>query len=68
MKNLSVILMIMKITLKRAFNHGLILNKNHKIIKLSQFYGLKSFSDLNTELRKKNFEEKFLQGYEQCCV
>ena len=40
-------------SLKQALNHGLILNKDHKFIKFSQLSRLKSYSDVNTELKKK---------------
>ena len=43
-------------SLKQALNHGLILNKDHKFIKFSQLSRLKPYSDINTELKKKNLE------------
>ena len=43
-------------SLKQALNHGLILNKDHKFIKFSQLSRLKPYSDINTELKRKNLE------------
>ena len=37
---------------KQALNHGLVLNKIQKVIKLKQKAWLKSFIDINTDLRK----------------
>ena len=37
---------------KQALNHGLVLNKVQKVIKLKQKALLKSFIDINTDLRK----------------
>ena len=39
--------------LKQALNHGLVLKKVHKIIKFIQKTWLKSYINMNTELRKK---------------
>ena len=40
--------------LKRALNHGLVLKKSHKVIKFNQNAWLKSYIDMNTDLRKKS--------------
>ena len=40
-------------TLKHAVNHGLVLKKIHKVIKFNQNAWLKTYSDMNTDLRKK---------------
>ena len=40
--------------LKRALNHGLVLKKSHKVIKFNQNSWLKSYIDMNTDLRKKS--------------
>ena len=47
-------------SLKQALNHGLILKKVHRVIQSSQEAWLKSYIDMNTELRKnaKNVFEK----------
>ena len=37
---------------KQALNHGLVLNKFQKITKLKQNAWLKSYIDINTDLRK----------------
>ena len=43
----------------QALNHGLVLKKVHKIIKFNQKAWLKSYIDMNTNLRKaKNNLEK----------
>ena len=39
--------------LKRALNHGLVLQKVHRAIKFIQKAWLKRYIDMNTELRKK---------------
>ena len=39
--------------LKQALNHGLVLKKVYKVIKFDQKAWLKSYIDMNTELRKK---------------
>ena len=49
--------------LKQALNHGLALKKLHRIIKFKQKTRLKSYVDMNTDLRKKGkkyFEKYFL--------
>ena len=50
--------------LKQVLNHGLILKKFHKVIKLSQNTWLKPYTDMNTDLRKKaknDFEKDFFK-------
>ena len=49
-------------SLKQALNHGLKLKKVHRIIEFNQEAWLKSYIDMNTELRKiaKNDFEKDL--------
>ena len=42
-------------SLKHALYHGLILKKLHRIIKFDQKARLKSYIDMNTDLRKKLF-------------
>ena len=47
-------------SLKQALNHGLKLKRVHRIIEFNQKAGLKSYIDMNTELRKlvkDNFEK-----------
>ena len=39
--------------LKQALNHGLVLQKVHKVIKLNQNAWLKPYIDMHTDLRKK---------------
>ena len=39
--------------LKPALNHGFVLKKVHKVIKFNQNAWLKSYIDMNTDLRKK---------------
>ena len=39
--------------LKQAFNHGLVLKKVQRMIKINQTAWLKSYIDMNTDLRKK---------------
>ena len=39
--------------LKQVFNHGLVLEKVHTVIKFSQKAWLEPYIDMNTELRKK---------------
>ena len=51
-------------TLKQALNHGLIFKKVHKVIQFNQKVWLKSYIDMNTELRiraKNDFEKDFLK-------
>ena len=50
--------------LKQAFNHGLVLNKVHSIIKFYQEARLKRYIDMNTTLRteaKNDFEKDFFK-------
>ena len=50
-------------SLKQALNHGLVLKKVHKVIKLNQKAWLKPYIDMNTKLRteaKTYFEKNFL--------
>ena len=49
--------------LKEALNHGLVFKKNHEVIKFNQNEWLKSYIDMNTDLRKKRekwFWKRFL--------
>ena len=49
--------------LKQALNHGLVLENICRVIKLNQNSWLKSYTDMNTDLRKKaknDFEKYFL--------
>ena len=51
--------------LKQALNHGLVLKKLHRIIKLKKKCRLKSYIDINTDLRKKaknDFEKVFFKS------
>ena len=50
--------------LKQALNHGLVLKKIHEVIKFNQNAWLKSYYDMNTDLRKKaknDFKKYFFQ-------
>ena len=50
--------------LKQALNHGLGLAKVHRVVKFNQKAWLKSYFDMNTELRQKaknNFEKGFFK-------
>ena len=40
-------------SLKQALNHGLILKKVHRVIQFNQKAWLKTYIDMNTELRKQ---------------
>ena len=49
-------------SLKQALDHGLVLKKLHRIIKLNQNIWLKPYIDMNTDLRKiakNDFEKDF---------
>ena len=51
-------------SLKQALNHGLKLKKVHRIIELNQEAWLKTYIDMNTELRKivkNDFEKDFFK-------
>ena len=51
-------------TLKQGLNHGLILNKVHRVIKFNPKDWLKPYIDINTELRlktKNNLEKDFFK-------
>ena len=41
------------INLKQALNHGLILEKVHRMIKYNQNFSLKPYSDTNTKKKSK---------------
>ena len=45
--------------LKEALNWRLILKKVHRVIKFNQKASLKSYTDVNTELKKKKKKEWF---------
>ena len=50
--------------LKQALNHGLILNKVHRVIEFNQEAWLKPYIDMNTEYRKNaknDFEKDFFK-------
>ena len=50
--------------LKQALNHGLAFKKVERVIQFNQKGWLKSYSDMNTELRKeekKDFEKDFFK-------
>ena len=50
--------------LKQALNHGLVLEKVHKVIKFNQNAWLKPYIDMISDLRKKarnDFEKDFLK-------
>ena len=50
--------------LKQALNHALVLKKVHRVIKFNQNAWLKSYIDMNTDLREKaknDFEKGFLK-------
>ena len=45
--------MIYKINLKQALNYKLVLKKLHRVIKFNKNVWLKSYIDINTEVRNK---------------
>ena len=50
--------------LKQALNHGLVLEKIHRVIKFNQNAFLKPYIDMNKNLRKKtekDFEKRFFK-------
>ena len=49
--------------LRQDLNHGLVLKKIQRVIKFNQKDWLKSYTDMNSELRKKksNFEKDFFR-------
>ena len=47
--------------LKQVLNHGLVLEKVHRIIKFSLKAWLKSYIDMNTDLRKKAMKKTFFK-------
>ena len=50
--------------LQQALNHGLVLKKVHRMIEFNQNAWLKSYIDMNTDLRKKakyDFEKDYFQ-------
>ena len=52
------------INLKQALNHGLVLTKVYRVIKFNQNAWLKSYIDMNTDVRKKlknDFEKDFFR-------
>ena len=52
------------INLKQALNHGLVLKKNHKVIKFNQNAWLKPYIPVNTDLKKKaknDFQKDFFK-------
>ena len=54
----------LKAALKQALNHGLILKKIHRVIKLNQRAWLNPYVDMNTKLRteaKNQFEKDFFK-------
>ena len=51
-------------SLKQALNHGLMLKKVHRVIQFNQKAPLKTYIDMNTELRKQaknDFEKDFFK-------
>ena len=56
-------------TLKQVLDHGLILNKVHRVIEYNQSNWLKPYIDKNTELRAKaktEFEKNFFKLMNNC--
>ena len=64
LKTLTRLFLIHIKNLKQALNHGLVLKKVNKVIKFNQEAWLKSYDDMNTELRKKaknDFDKDFFK-------
>ena len=51
-------------SIKQTLNHGIILKKVHRVIRFNQKTWLKTYIDMNTELRKQSkndFEKDFFK-------